>query len=416
MERETSLDHDSGSFFAEVAKTIADPTIPGPMVSDDDRKSCDLSERNHSPDIPPTWTPPSPHLPPLPTSERQVDIPATLKVTHSSRVHVSELPSSRIIDLPLPVFSQITLRRSSLSSSNIHNMLEVRLASSELGSNHSNAEVGSAAPDPLVGGLLNNAQNGDFHSTLDCQDVRRPPPPVLLEAQPSRTTQPDSHPLSIPAHLEDSGRPTAVLGPTHKGFNSETGTPSHRTALGSLSSRLRTSVDQGTLMRARRRERGYLPQSSNVSSARSEASLSSSDDFPITTRRGSGPPLSQVSNLPEVSLARKDGKTQAVKRIPKSMPRPCLVPGLRDQAYIPSDEASIDKGDPPCASGKARKGCRPNDYCVSSRSHDISSPDYSLHGDSGERVRLRIIIAFTDLDISSQWLEPRCSGRAGLRL
>jgi hypothetical protein len=244
-------------------------------------------------------------------------------------------------------------------------------------------------------------------STLDCQDVQSSSPSVLLlDAQPSRTTQLNSLPLSIPAHLEDRGKPTAVLGSRHKGIESEAGTSS-RTALGSLPSRLRTSADQGTSMRARRR-RDPVPQSSNIISARSdlapEAFHSSSDDFFITTSRSSRVPLSQISNLPDVPLALKDAKTQIVKRITKSMPRPlpsCLVPELLDQAFIRSDEASLDEDDSPCASGKARKGRRPNDHRVSSRPRDTSSPDCFLPGDSGERVRLRIFTTFIDLDLVS---------------
>jgi hypothetical protein len=87
----------------------------------------------------------------------------------------------------------------------------------------------------------------------------------------------------------------------------------------------------------------------------------------------------------------KYAKTQAVKRIPKSMPRPPpsrLVPELPDQAFIQSDEASLDEDDPPCASGKARKGRRANDYRISWRQRDTSSHDCFLPGDSGERVLL----------------------------
>jgi hypothetical protein len=248
-------------------------------------------------------------------------------------------------------------------------------------------------------------------SALDRQDIQRSSRSVLpLDAQPSRTTQLDSLPLSIPAHLEDCTRPTAVLRSRHKGIDSEAGSSSKRTALGSLSSRLRTSADQGILMRARRRRRGHVPQLSNVTSARPdlapEAFHSSSDVFLVTTSCSSGLPLSQISNLPDVSLVRKDAKTQAVKRIPKSMPRPPpsrLVPELLDQAFIQSNETSLDEDDPPWASGKARKGRRPNDYRISSWSRDISSPDCFrvLSGDSGEHVRLRIIAAFTDLDLGS---------------
>jgi hypothetical protein len=130
-------------------------------------------------------------------------------------------------------------------------------------------------------------------------------------------------------------------------------------------------------MRARRRQRDLVAQSSNVTSARSDlapkAFLSSSDDLPITASRSSDLPLSQISNLPDVELARKVSKIQAVKRIPKSMPQPSpsrLVPGLPDQAFIQSDEAFLDEDDLPCAPGKARKGRRPNDYHISSRLRD----------------------------------------------
>ncbi|KAF8502928.1 hypothetical protein F5888DRAFT_1125714 [Russula emetica] len=296
----------------EVAKTVADPTFLGPVVSDDDRKSWGLSQRNHTPDAPPIWTPSSPQLP------------------------------------------RITLPRFSLSPSGIDKMLEPE---PRAGNDHRNTEVGS--------------------------------------------------------------------GSRHKGIGSEAGTSSSRTALGSLPSRLHTSVDQGTSMRARRRRRDPVPQSGNVTSARSdlapEAFLSSSDDFPVTTSRSNGLPLSQVSNLPDVSLARKDAKTQAVKRIPKSMPRPPpsrLVPELLDQAIIQSDKAFLDEDDPPCASGKARKGRSPNDYRISSRPRDTLSPDCFrvLSGDSGEHVRLRIIATFTDLDLGSLWLWDRCSRMAGPRL
>ena len=77
LERHMSLDHDSGSSCAEVAKTVADPTFPGPMVSDDDRRSRGLSQRDHTPDAPPIWTPSSPQLLAFPISDLQVDTPVT---------------------------------------------------------------------------------------------------------------------------------------------------------------------------------------------------------------------------------------------------------------------------------------------------------------------------------------------------
>ena len=262
-------------------------------------------------------------------------------------------------------------------------------------------------------------------SALDCRDVQVSSHSVLLlDAQPSRTTQLDSLPLSIPANLEDCGRPTTVLGSRCKDIDSETGASSSRIALGSVLPRLRTSVDRRTSMQARRRRRrDPVPQSDNVTSARSdlaqETLLSSSDDFPITTSRSSGQPLSQISNLHDVSLARKDAKTQAVKRIPKSMPQlppSRLVPELLDEAFIQSDGAYLDEYDPPCASGKAQKGRRPNDYRISSCPRDTSSPDCFLPGDSGERARLKIIATFTDLDPGSLYLWACFFRRAGPRL
>ncbi|KAI0274010.1 hypothetical protein BGY98DRAFT_997080, partial [Russula aff. rugulosa BPL654] len=222
-------------------------------------------------------------------------------------------------------------------------------------------------------------QHQSVSSALDCQDVQRSPPSVsLLDAQASQTTQLDSFPLSISTHLEDCGRPTAVLGSSRqKGIGSEVGTSSSRTALRSLPSRFCTSADQGTSMRARRRQRDPVPQSSTVTSARSDlAAKTFSDDLPITTSRSRGVPLSYIPNL-HVSSARKDAKTQAVKRIPKSIPRPPpsrLVPEFLDQTFIQSDEASLDEDDPPCASS-------PN-YRVSSRPRNTPSPDCFLPGDS----------------------------------
>jgi hypothetical protein len=172
LERHALLDRDSVSSCAEVAKTVADPTFPGRVVSDDDRKFWGKPQRNHT-DAPPIWTLSSPRVRALPTRERRVDIPVTLEceeVTHLSLASLSEPPphlaSSSRIDLPLPVFPQITLPRFSLSPSCIQKMFERQSESSEPGNDHSNAEVGSAAPDPLLDDLLSGAQNGEFHSTV----------------------------------------------------------------------------------------------------------------------------------------------------------------------------------------------------------------------------------------------------------
>ena len=130
-------------------------------------------------------------------------------------------------------------------------------------------------------------------SALDCQDVQRSPPSViLLDAQPSRTTQLDSSLCRFPptgtSRIVAGPRRCLVLGtrvlirrlaPHLVGLHG---------ALGSLPL-YSTSADQVTSMQARRRQR-------NVTSARSdlapETFLSSSDDFPITTSRSSGLPLS----------------------------------------------------------------------------------------------------------------------------
>jgi hypothetical protein len=161
-----------------------------------------------------------------------------------------------------------------------------------------------------------------------------------------------------------------VLGSRHKGIDSEAGTSSSRTAPGSL--KFRNTVDQGTSTRARRRRRDPGRQSSNVTSARSDltpkAVHSSSDDFPITTSRSSGLPLSQISNLPSVSLARKGAKMRAVKRIAKSMLQSRLVPKLLDH----------DEDDSACASGKARKGRHPNDHRIFFCPCDTPSPYSSV--------------------------------------
>jgi hypothetical protein len=321
-----SLDGDSGSSCAEVAKTVADLTFPGLVLSDDDRKS---SHRNDSPDAVPIWTLSSHQMPTLPTSERQVDISLTLEheeVTHSSqqdcnsssRDHLFEPPSSRIIDL-LPIFPRINSPRSSLSPSGFHRILEHRLASSKPGNDHASVRVGNV-----------------------------------------------SKPKSIDA---------------------ERATSSSRIALGSLPSRSRTSDEQGTSMKARRRRRDAVPQSSNLTGPRSD----SADDFPIATSRRSGLPLSESSNLSDASLTRKDTKTQAVKHVPKSMPLSppsYLISGFLDQTLVQLDEASPDEDDPPGASssGKAQKGRRSNNYPISLRSRDISGPDCFLSGDSGEII------------------------------
>ena len=57
-----------------------------------------------------------------------------------------------------------------------------------------------------------------------------------------------------------------------------------------------------------------------------------------------------------------------------------LVPELLEQALIQSDEASLDEDDSLCASGKAWKGRRPNDYRISSCPRDTLSPDCFLSG------------------------------------
>jgi hypothetical protein len=88
LERHMPLDRDSGSSCAEVAKTVADPTFPGPVVSDNDRRSGGLS---HTPDTPPIWTPSSPQLPAFPITVLQVNNPVTPesgKVTRNEKRNI----------------------------------------------------------------------------------------------------------------------------------------------------------------------------------------------------------------------------------------------------------------------------------------------------------------------------------------
>ena len=172
-------------------------------------------------------------------------------------------------------------------------------------------------------------------------------------------------------------------------------------------------------MRARRRRQSDpVPQSSTVANARSNlAAETFSAGLPITTSRSSGLPLSHTSNFGDVSSAREDVKTKAVTCIPKSIPRPPLshlVQELLDQAFIQPDEASLDEDDLPCASGATQKGRRANDFrSFSPRS--TWSPDRLLSGNSGERVKLVIITAFTDIGISL-WFWACCYRRAGPRI
>ena len=240
-------------------------------------------------------------------------------------------------------------------------------------------------------------------SALDCQEVPRSSGSssiLPLDAQPSRKTLLDTLPLSIPAHLdaEDRGRPMAVLGSGNKGI---AGTSSSLAALRSLPSRSRTSADQRNSMRPQaRHRRDPVPVSTNVPSAQPdrdlapEAFFSCIDDLLITTSPGSGPPFSEIANIPDVSLARKGVTARAVKRISKSIPRPPpsrLEPDLLDQVCIRPDEAGLDEDDSPCASGKVRrgKGHRPDDCRISSRLRDTSSPGCFLPRDAGERVQFK---------------------------
>lgn len=196
-ERHTSLDRDSGSSCADFVETVADPTFPGPLVSDDDPRSLGLSQRDHTTfDTPPISTPSSPHLPVFPISHLQVGHPVTPQrekvtrnekrntfgqlrcvtwLTHSSldSRDVPEPPFRiNIVDLPLPVLPRMALPRFSLSPSGIHKLLGRRSASSEPGNDRGNTEVGGAALDTLLDGLLGSVQSGDFRSTGNCCSER----------------------------------------------------------------------------------------------------------------------------------------------------------------------------------------------------------------------------------------------------
>jgi hypothetical protein len=55
------------------------------MVSGDDRSSWGLSQRDHTADAPPIWTPSSPQLPAFPISDLQVDTPVTPEREEATR-------------------------------------------------------------------------------------------------------------------------------------------------------------------------------------------------------------------------------------------------------------------------------------------------------------------------------------------
>ena len=168
----------------------------------------------------------------------------------------------------------------------------------------------------------------NISSALDFQDVQRSPPSaILLDAHSSQTTQLDSIPylcrLLAPSKIVTG--PRRCLGSSLLSTRVLTrrlacaGTSSSRTALGHLPSRLRTSADRGISMRARRR-RDPVPQSSNATSARSTWWRKPSFCFQMT------------SSLPSL--------------------------------------VAVSYRSPRCP---ARKGCRPNNYRISSRPRDTSS-------------------------------------------
>jgi hypothetical protein len=116
----------------EVAKTVADPTFQDPWYP------TTIARLGVCPNE--ATTPMHRQFglhPPLSYRGRTTNTSTNLP----SWDHVSEPPSSRIVDLTLPVFPRITLPRFSVSPSGIGKMLERRLASSEHGNDRSNTVV-----------------------------------------------------------------------------------------------------------------------------------------------------------------------------------------------------------------------------------------------------------------------------------
>src|SRR6266566_9577291 len=111
--------------------------------------------------------------------------------------------------------------------SDIYKMLECRLASSEPGNDRCHVELGFTdylfATGSPSDRLFSPGLPGRPKIPAFCHTTRRP-------AKSDNTAR--FLPLSIPAHwhLEDCGRPTAVLGSRHKGIDSEAGTSPSRAA------------------------------------------------------------------------------------------------------------------------------------------------------------------------------------------
>lgn len=264
--------------------------------------------------------------------------------------------------------------------------------------------TGNVASDPLCK-ISSSVQNGDVRSTgnvFKCTLNRR-----RLMIHLSALARAET--LSSAQANSDIGAPhggTQFMSPAASILNVLGSPPSKicvqtcRRAPGSQSSNVVT-IQSGSAPEAFRLPSNHFAARSSTSGLpaldRRDAPLADWDQGHSSNTVQHLP--TQPFGIPRAPLVREDTETQAVKRTTKSMPQlspPRLLPGLLNPVTIDSDGTTLTNNDCPCASGKLRKGGRPNHYRGFSRPRDIPRLDYDLPGDFGESVRSKAAAAFTD--------------------
>jgi hypothetical protein len=305
-----------------------------------------------------------------------------------------------MINFALPMLPMITRPSFSLPPAGTW---ERHIALSIPRNDYGDTVTGNVASDPLCK-ISSTVQNGDFGSTgngFKCiWDRRR----LMF------------HPLAlVRAETLSSAQANSDMGAPHDGTQFMSPAASILNALGSPPSKICVQTCRGA----------PGSQSSNVVTIQSGSApevfrlpsncftVRSSTSVPVLGRRDA--PLAdwdqshslnivqhlptQPFGIPRASLVREDAGMQAVKRTTKSMPQlspPRLLQGLLDPVTIDSDGTALTNNVSPCASGKLRKGSRPNHYRGFLRPRDIPRLDYDLPGDFGESVRSKAVAAFID--------------------